>query len=617
VPQVKAWRVLGTFFLLSVLLVAGLHMLLGDYLLFFSDPLSLSVYLGAASFVVLPGLLLLCLPLTLLSKPRREKLRLYAALGLAVLVATVFIMLAVSFIGTWFDITLIKRIARKPFLFFAICAVPALGAIVVRRSPKEIAARTEQLGLALLAVAIVGLPLVQLIQPERGIAKAPGSEKNLVLMILDGMPTQYLNSYRPAAPVGPLDRLAAEGLLFTQTRTSAAWTYAYFGTLYGGSTRVVAAPRDNKPAVDSLIARLQRGGVAARWISNHRNGIPEGSAAHTNDYRGLRSYLLTENTAWIPRLLNLEYHLAIANPGIAQNFRGAFGRAVFDWLNGKYEKKRSLLTGLLLPQLREQEANGGRSFTLFHMYWGGIGPAVQQARAKLPNAQENEDLNGLPDNAIQTIRDNDYRYGPELEPLARQYTRNSKLIMADLGAYLTEFMAALAADTSLKDTVVMVTADHGGMYAKGRFWYGFHPNEEVVRVPLMVFNAGRTGRDDRPVNTLDLNASILGFFGLARNGDSGQSIFDTGPNRDNATTLTLKSDRNKEWILVIVQAGVKYQVNLHPEGRGETVTLRLDGYQETPIAEVIGPPDGMADTIAAAIRDYGIDSKDIHPAFRL
>jgi hypothetical protein len=616
-PQMKQqWHVLGSFVLAAVLLSAGTHVLLGDYLLFYSDPLSLSVYLSAASLAVLPGLLVLGLSLLCLPRRWREILRLYAALGLAVLVATVFLMLAVSFAGAWLDVTWIKRLARHPFYLFAVCAVPALAAIIARRSPVEIAGRTEQLGLALFAVAVVGLPLMQVIPRDPGKGQTSGGGKHLVLMILDGMPSQHLHSYEPSAPIGPLDRLAAEGLLMTQARSAAVWTYAYFGALYSGSTQVINAPRDQKPATDSLFARLQNGGVSARWISYHRNGMPEGGAVHTHDYRGLRSYLLTAATAWIPRLLNLDYHLAIANPGISQNLRGAPGHALFDWLNGKKPGYKNQLTEQLLPLLREQRGYARDTFTLFHTGWNGTGSAAEEARAQLPRAQEIVGLEDVAKNASQTIRDNDYLYGPELEPLAEQNRRNVDLGMVDLGVHLTDFMAALAADESVRDTVIIITADHGSMYAKGRFWYGFHPNEEVVRVPLLLFNAGRTGRDDRLVSTLDITASVLGFFGLSRDSDSGQSLFAAGRGRERTQTLTLRSDKNKEWFLVISEADRKVRINLHPEGRGETVTLRLDHYEETPVAETIGPSAGMGDVIAAAIRGFGIDPADIHPALR-
>jgi hypothetical protein len=344
--------------------------------------------------------------------------------------------------------------------------------------------------------------------------------------------------------------------------------------------------------------------------------MPEGSAAHTNDYRGLRSYLLTANTVWIPRLLHLDYHLAIANPGISQNLRGKMGRALFDWLNHRNRAYDNLLTEQLLPLLREQHGYSRDTFTLFHTGWNGTGSVAEEARAQLPRAQDIEGLQDVARNASATIRANDYLYGPEMEPFAEKNTRNAGLSMIDLGVHLTDFMAALAADELLRDTVIIVTADHGSMYAKGRFWYGFHPNEEVVRVPLMMFNAERKGRDDRLVSTPDISASVLGFFGL-QNGDSpGRSIFEADRGRDRTTTITLRSDRNKEWFLIISEPKLKYRINLHPEGRGETVTLRVDGYEETPVAETIGPPEGKADLIAAALHDYSIDVADIHPALR-
>jgi hypothetical protein len=613
VPQIRnSIGVLGSLTLAAGLFGAGVHILLGDYLLFFSDPLSLGVYLSAIALLLLPVLLVFSLPVQLAPRRWRQWLRRTLALGLAALVAAIFLMLALSFVASWLDITLLKRLTRQPFILFAICAVPAVGAIVASRNRKEIAGRIEQFGLALLAVAAAGLVATQVFQSERG----AGPGKHLVLMILDGMPSQHMHSYQPAAPNGPLDRLAAEGLLFTQARSSAVWTNAYFGTLYSGSTRTVEAPRDEKPAMVSLIARLQRGGVSARWHSYHRNGMPEGGAAHTNDYRGLRSYLLTANTAWIPRLLHLDYHLAVPNAGISQNLRGELGRALFDWINNENRKYDNRLTEQLVPLLREQRGYARDTFTLFHTGWNSTGGVAEEARAQLPRAQAIEGLEDIARNASETIRANDYLYEPDLEPYAEQNRRNAGLGMIDLGVHLTDFLTALAADALLRDTVVIVTSDHGSMYEKGRFWYGFHPNEEVVRVPLLLFNIDRKGRDNRLVGTPDISASVLGFFGLP-NGDSpGRSIFEVGPGPDSTTTLTLRSDINNEWFLVISEPGRKYRINLHPEGRGETVTLRVDGYDETPAAETIGPPEGKADQVAAALRDYSIGIENIHTALR-
>ena len=612
----KKYGVVGSYFLSAILLGAGAHVLLGDYLLFHSDTLSLSIYLSALSLVVLPCLVVVSLPVLFVPREWRRRLRLYAALGLAVVVVIVFLMLAVSFVGAWSDVTFLKRAERYPLVLFAVCAIPALGLIVGRRNPTESADRAEQLGLALLAAAVLGLAATQVFRSESGTDRAAGPGKHLVLMVLDGMPSQNLHSYNLDAPIGPLDRLATEGLLFTDARSSAVWTYAYFGILNSGSLLVAGAPRDRRPTVESLFARLQRGGVSARWVVHHRNGMPEGSATHSDDYRGLRSYLLTENTAWIPRLLNLDYHLGIANPAIAQNLRAGFGAVAFDWINGARPKYRNVLIEQLLPLLREQRASADDSFMLFHVPWNGTGAAATQARAQLPPAQEIKGLSDIAKGSSEKIRADDYRYGPELEPLAEQSRRNAELSMVDAGVHLTDFFAALAADESVRDTVIVVTADHGSMYTKGRFWYGFHPSEEVVRVPLLAFNAGRTGRDNRPVNTLDINASVLGFFGLSRDGRAGQSIFGAYRDRGVTATLTLRSDRNKEWFLVLSEAGQKLQVNLHPGGLGETTTLRLNGYEELPIAESIGPPDGMAELIAKELSDFGIDPKDVHPAYR-
>ena len=74
----------------------------------------------------------------------------------------------------------------------------------------------------------------------------------------------------------------------------------------------------------------------------------------------------------------------------------------------------------------------------------------------------------------------------------------------------------LASNGFLDDTVVIVTADHGEAFGEhGRVAHGGILYDEVVRVPLLVWVPGLSGRPiDAPVSLLDLTPTVLDLLGL-------------------------------------------------------------------------------------------------------
>ena len=49
--------------------------------------------------------------------------------------------------------------------------------------------------------------------------------------------------------------------------------------------------------------------MLARTHVYHRSAVPEGTDYGINDYKGLRSFYLTDNFEFIPKFMNLDYHL--------------------------------------------------------------------------------------------------------------------------------------------------------------------------------------------------------------------------------------------------------------------------------------------------------------------
>jgi arylsulfatase A-like enzyme len=81
---------------------------------------------------------------------------------------------------------------------------------------------------------------------------------------------------------------------------------------------------------------------------------------------------------------------------------------------------------------------------------------------------------------------------------------------------LRPLFAALRARGLLDNSIVVFTADHGEeIFEHGRYGHGGTLYEEVVRVPLLVWDsAGTRGRVDAPVSLVDVAPTVLDRVGL-------------------------------------------------------------------------------------------------------
>ena len=475
------------------------------------------------------------------------------------------------------------------------------------RNRRDIAERTGRAGIAIMmasaAILLVSLAGHQILSPLRpGVA---GSEpKRVVLLIVDGLPTQYLRAYNPDAPASDLDAIIEDSLLFEQMRSSIPMTSDYHGILYTGQL--------NRPkGADTVLAKLQRAGVAVQWISYHRNGFPEGSRAQTSAYHGLRSFFLTHKTAWIPKHLGLDHHLVIASESTTRNLSGWPAKSLFTWINQDPQAVDDPLGEILLPELEAQAARAERSLTIFHLgYYRFPLDGEALARAQVLADIKHEDP------VLQEIRDADYRYTPEHEPFALMMRDKTADHVSSFAQRFKAFHASLQDDEQLEDTVLIITSDHGSVFREGRFWYGYHGVEEVIRVPLFVTNFGKSGTDDRMLMTTDLSESLLDLFGLESGLDNDALSIFGDHDRSQTVSLTRRSDVEKEWFLLIYENDQKIEVNLHRDSDGKIRILQLDGYTETAIDELTEPSAPLLRNIDHWLEQFAVRRLSVHPRYR-
>ncbi len=125
---------------------------------------------------------------------------------------------------------------------------------------------------------------------------------------------------------------------------------------------------------------------------------------------------------------------------------------------------------------------------------------------------------------------------------------------------------------------MIVTADHGQIFSGGKLFYGYHPDEEVVRVPLFMFGAGLSGTETRAVDTLDVVRPVEEFLGspvpVARAGRNLLADFD---DRYVPTLTTLATERGEQF-LVVFDRGRKHVFNLAGQ-EAPTTGVTRGGYE--------------------------------------
>lgn len=601
---------LALAYLYAVFLAAVIPGLCGDYLFYRSDFFSLLVMTLAAAVMLLPVTLLAALLISFLPRQACSFVSRWSALLAAIGIVDLFLAIGFLYLIGLFRWNRLISATHHPLVVIVMALLPAAALVLLHRDRDGLIVRISHVGIS----ALICAPLLagwSVLSAWSRVPSDTAHRRQLVMIVLDAWPSQHLHVYNPQAPRSALDDVLPQARVFDRAYTSAVWTGGYFATLYNGAPGAVAGNASDYWKKKSLGAALQDKGVGVRLMNFHRNGIPDASAARRHDHRGFRSYYLTENYAWIPAALGLDYHLTLSGHAISQALRQGVPLALFDWLNPvPAEQRRNAFTQILMPELRRMRHRYRDSFTLFHTRWHNLGRGRGGSVVALPKAQ----ASGEPDpDLVKRIRANDYRYPPEAEPQAALRRSEEAAAMQLTATLIKEFLVDLRADPAFRDVTVVLTADHGSMYAKGRYWYAYHPHREVVQVPFLVFGPGSKGVDHALFATPSVTQAILNFFDRP---DAQNEFAPKGDPHGAAVSLTFRSDLHKEWMLVITRRDRTYWLNLHPKGPGTTREVVYDGYDGRTVSESAGPPHLPSLSMAELIESFGIDISQVHSAFQ-
>lgn len=611
-----AYRVLALLFAISLVLVVTAFGLVEDSLFFQSDPKSAFVFVVALSIPVWIALTMAFLLSNLLMRRWRDGAVSFLGNILAAVILADVPYFLLAGLDKEFRIFDLFRKLDAEYLFIVLWAILVGGAgfLVAKASAKRnLAGRT-----ALLANLGAPLALVAFIASVVPMgAGEPPPARRVVLLVLDGWPSQYMRAFNPAASPKTVDGLFERALVFRNLRTNSAWTNAYFGTLYKGSpeftfARIGLGKRILDRVIganDNLLSVLQRQGVRTRVMSFHRNGMPEGSASAVSNYRAIRSVFLTFEHTPALDALGLDYNLVIPGAGAGSIWGDQRKDFVRNLVGAKNARHGNILTELLVPQMRAMRGLSRRSFMVFHTGWtlGDI---------SLPAAWDDGAPTGDAKPVLSYARAQEYRYLPADEWYAKRMRQKQDAIAEQVGRKISAFIEALEKDDLLDDTLLIFTADHGSMFARGRIWYAFHAEEEVLRVPFLMFGAGRSGVENGFFETIDIVQTIIAYFGgTKRLHPRARSMLGAGAKPFTAS-VTLRSDKNREWFVAIYKAGRKILLNVHPEGDGRVLEQTVDGLDTTTLAESYELPRDLIPELNAVLADFGFDQSQIHPNFR-
>ena len=638
--KIGLFRKIGVLSLASLVIIYLFHIFSGDRLLFQSDAYSLLMYFGTMTIFVT---MILSIPSTLVSFTKWKD-EAYNMLIVTVIIVTGFVflfflshsaiimLLCVVFITLrylfenlkWKILFLVVAPAAilaiislfyilKSVLLYKISNVALIEVLLfVILAPyldyNATKNKIEKVGILSLATLLIVVVLIFINLFKKIAYQDPNTKqgKHLVMVVFDALPTEFLRRYNPKAKPTEFDAIFDDSLVFNNFYTSSPYTYGFFGTFYNGS---LCSNETKCLDDDNLIRRLQKNNISVRNISWNQLTTPEGSAISSNNYSGLRSIFLTEHTALIPKIFGIKYHLTLANVG-GNEMKSYLHKFLIPYnLFNRPNNVNSPNQDFFAHEVANNVGNSDKSLTIISVRWTSF---FSKDWSKYNfTAQELVDFREKMDD----FQYDEKKHGGHMLKIREDAAKH----MSELANQFKLFLEEIRKQSEERKMTILVTSDHGKVMGNGRYDYIWHPQESAIHNPLFVINGGKYGTDDRFVDVVDLNHSVLDFFDISEDSKGKKlSIFSGKSQHEYVTTLTKISDSHKEWFFVI--SGLtegKYQINIHPQGNGSVKLIKPNYFDESNAKYLVKIPKKIRDIISNSLaKEYRINSGDIHPKFR-
>ena len=349
---------------------------------------------------------------------------------------------------------------------------------------------------AALAVGIIGLLIVATdVRPNllhaQALAQARSAGKNVVVIVVDTLRADHLSLAGYSRNTSPnLDRFAAGGVTFDSAIASSSWTLpshaSMFTGLYPHEHRAVTMEdrlSEDIPLVSEWFSEhgYQTGAFSANtYFFSRRAGFGRGFDVFRDCYPPFLTLLAATESGL--RIREFLYRVHLSENLLGRVSGADITNEAIGWVG-----------------------SARQPFFLVLNYMDAHDPYIPPAEYKGRYADPNFRLSGF------GITLNDF---PELTP----YQVEQEVAMYDASIAYTDsqihaLLLALEHKDLLKDTVIVITSDHGEEFGEHDFYV--HANAlyyELVHVPLVIVSPGSVPRETRistPVSLTSIPATLI------------------------------------------------------------------------------------------------------------
>jgi arylsulfatase A-like enzyme len=365
-------------------------------------------------------------------------------------------------------------------------------------------------------------------------SRGPRSGTNVLLISLDSVRADFLGAYgaelphaRGRSPSPNLDRLAAEGVLYTEARSTTSWTLPAHATLFTGEPELVhgleqdgqSLPRELATLAETLAAAGYRThGVYSGPYLAASYGFDRGFERYEAGYGALLEQAMGELSSASRLVESIDPAEEPERARVAIERRAAAMGALE--LASHTDRSAERVTARALAEL-ERAAADRRPFFLFAHYFDphyDYAPPAEVARTFDPDYSGSLDASRYLHNPAISKRDRNEASGRHRMLSARDLEHVQALYAAEIAATdaaIGTLLEGLARRGLAEETLVVVVGDHGDeFFEHGSIGHRQTLHEEVLRVPMILRLPGRLPAGERraEARTLaDIFGEILGL----------------------------------------------------------------------------------------------------------
>ncbi len=338
-------------------------------------------------------------------------------------------------------------------------------------------------------------PSVQVVAAAVG-NQSPGSQRNIILISLDTVRTDHLSVYGYQRPTTPnLEKWARQGVVFENAIAPSSWTLASHASMFTGLLPHQhgadwSQPMDTSRWTLSEVLRSQgydtAGFTSNLWYGEGGWGMDQGFEWYDDDSASIRHNLRALLVGG--RVFEPVYYHALRPDYFDRRNASQINRDVFRWL----------------------ESRSRGPYFLFINYFDAHDPYLAPPHFA---HRFGEAPPGLIERTRPAFEGSSAAVSPQDQASLQDGYDNCLAALDDaLGGLLT----SLSHRSGWKDTVVIITSDHGESFGEhGTLSHGLDLYREVLHVPLIIFGpkvpAGL--RIENLVSSQDLFSTVLQFAG--------------------------------------------------------------------------------------------------------